>query len=217
MVEHQLPKLRVVGSSPIARFMRRAAAATVVGLLGLTVAFASAGAALERDELIRPGVGIAKIRLGMSAAQLRAAMGRPLSVLPQKALFGRTAVEWQYGYGAYTVRLEGRRNALRVVRVTTTVFKERTREGFGVGTLESRLQQALGSRLRCELLRTRVSASGLSEVLVVADPHRDCVVTSANGARTVFRSWVKPDGRFTFATPERWKEEARVLEVAVQT
>jgi hypothetical protein len=190
-------------------------AAFVVAII-LSAVAVPAAAAPHGDLLIRPGVGIGKVRLGMTTAQVRAAMGRPLAVLPQQASFGRQAVEWQYGYGAYTVRLEGRRNALRVTGVTTTVLKERTAQGFGVGTLENRIERAYAGQIRCERLKTG-TIGGSSHTILVLDRNRDCVVTHANGTRTVFVTWVKPVETYdSLATPERWEKEAQVLAVGVR-
>jgi hypothetical protein len=188
-------------------------AATAVALLVAP----QAGAAVARDALIRPGVGIAKARLGMTATQVRAAMGRPLAVLPQQAGFGRRAVEWQYGYGAYTVRLEGRGDALRVVAVATTAYRERTPEGLGVGTLESRVERAYGARIRCERLRTGAAGEGRSTAIVVLDRDRDCVVAHTNGTQTVFVTWMGPQRPSQAApTAAEWEEAATVLEVVVR-
>jgi hypothetical protein len=193
---------------------RLAVLAAAAATLAATVS--PAGAVVQRDALIRPGVGIAKLRLGMSPAQVRAAMGRPLAVLPQQSTFGRQAVEWQYGYGAYTVRLEGRRNALRVVAVATTAHSERTREGFGVGTLESRLERAYAGRIRCERLRIGTRSPG-TRVETVLDDNRDCALTHANGTRTVFVTWVRPvDGDKVSPTLEDWERDAQVLAVEIR-
>ena len=190
--------------------------AVVLGTAALAVAV-PAGATTTADALIRPGVGIANLKLGMTTAQVRAAMGRPLAVIPHESTFGRQVVEWQYAYGGYTVRLEGRRNALRVVGVTTTVRKERTREGFGVGTLESRLESAYAARIRCAPLRTGRAGEGRSNVIVVVDSTRDCVLSHENGTRTVFVTWVGPNRPSQAApSPEEWEQEAWVLEVAVR-
>lgn len=192
-----------------------ARAAVLVAVVMVATAL-PAGAAVSRDALIRPGIGIGKVRLGMTPAQLRAAMGRPLAVLPRDASFGRQAVEWQYGYGAYTVRLEGRGTALRVAAVTTTVRTERTSQGFGVGTPESRVERAFAGRIRCERLRTGTNSPGTTRI-VVLDTNRDCVVTHENGSKTVFVTWVKPVGKYDVTpTPERWEREAQVLEVGVE-
>ena len=195
--------------------MRGGALAVVIALAGAVAI--PAGATVQRDSLIRPGVGIGKLRLGMTPAQVRAAMGRPLAVVPLQGSFGRAAVEWQYDYGAYTARLEGRRNALRVTAVATTVTRERTQDGLGVGTLESRLERAYAGRIRCERLRTGGAAGGRSDVIVVLDPTRDCVVPQKDGTRTVFVTAVKVERTNTIiTTPERWENEARVLSVEVR-
>jgi hypothetical protein len=187
------------------------ASAFVVGVFASTAA-----ATPQHDLLIRPGVGIGKVRLGMTPAQVRSAMGRPLAVMPRPAQFGRQSVEWQYGYGAYSVRLEGRRNALRVTGVMTTVLKERTAQGFGVGTLESRIERAYEGRVRCERLRTG-TIGGSSHTILVLDQNRDCVVTHDNGTQTVFVTWVKPVEAYDgLSTPERWEKEAQVLGIEVR-
>jgi hypothetical protein len=186
-------------------------------VIAAAAAAASAGASPSHEALIRPGVGIGAARLGMTTTQLRAAMGKPLAVLSQPASYGRTSIEWQYGYGAFTVRLEGPRRALRVVSVATTLRRERTREGLGVGTLEARVERAYAGRIRCERLRTGGASDGRSTLVVVLDQNRDCVVSHPNGTRTVFRTWVKPGVYEPPPTPERWEKDAQVLEVSVRS
>ena len=186
-------------------------------LVAAALAALPAGATTTHDLVIRPGVGIGKVRLGMTPAKLRAAMGKPLAVLPLQAPFGRRAVEWQYGYGAYTVRLEGRGSVLRVASVTTTVRAERTREGFGVGTPQARVERAFAGHIRCARLRTG-TIGGSNNTIFVLDKNRECVVTHPSGARTVFVTWVKPVETYDgLATPERWEKEAQVLAVEVGT
>ena len=191
------------------------AAVTVAAAVVALGAVAGAGAAPSRDLLIRPGVGIGKMRLGMTAAQVRTAMGKPQAVLVQQESFGRRVVEWQYAYGAYTVRLEGRRTALRVTGVSTTFVRERTRAGFGVGTPESRIERVYAGRVRCEALTMGPLPGGGHRVL---EPSRDCVVTHANRTETVFVTWVKPASAYDAPpTAEEWERRAEVLAVEVRT
>src|SRR5215217_8473615 len=110
------------------RFAAASAAAALAALV------AAAGAAAH-DELLRPGVGLAKARLGMTASQLRAAIGKPQSVVVQSTSFGRRVVDYQYSFGGYTITLRGPSGRERVVAATTFLQKERTAHGVGAGSL----------------------------------------------------------------------------------
>ena len=81
--------------------------AAAVGCLVLVFA-ATAAAATSHDLVIRPGVGIGKVRLGMSRAQVRSAWGAPQAVVRT----GRS-VELQYDFAAYVVILRGSRGRER--------------------------------------------------------------------------------------------------------
>jgi hypothetical protein len=82
----------------------------------------SAGAAPQRDALIRPGVGIGEVRLGMSLKQVRAAWGRPQAVITSQEREARK-LELQYDYAAYVVTLFGVPRLERVGSVGTTLAK----------------------------------------------------------------------------------------------
>jgi len=51
------------------------------------------------------------------------------------------------------VRLEERRSTLRVTAVTTTVRTERTSQGFGVGTPETRVERAFAAQVLAVAVR----------------------------------------------------------------
>src|SRR5215218_7631083 len=112
----------------------------------------SASAASQRDALIRPGIGIGKVKLGMSLKQVRGAWGRPQAVVTTTNERGARTLELQYDYAAYVVTLVGAPGGERVTAVGTTLAKERTSQGLGVGSLERRLQRAFRGDLRCERL-----------------------------------------------------------------
>ena len=115
------------------------------------VAAAPSAAAPKRELLIVPGQQIGKVRIGMSLAQVRRALGRPTGVNKRtRTAFGGTYVEYDWGYGRWTVGLSGRARSLRVSLVATTVRRERTREGVGVGSLLSRVKAVYRrAGLRC--------------------------------------------------------------------
>jgi hypothetical protein len=100
-------------------------------VLAVAVVAGGAAAAQRTDALIRPGLGIGKVRLGMTDAQVRRALGRPLAQRRSRTGFGRLRVEYQYVDGFLLVRLTGRASSLRVVGVSTIQPHERTANGIG--------------------------------------------------------------------------------------
>jgi hypothetical protein len=188
--------------------MRRAA---VLAAAVLTAAAAVASAAARSDAtlVIRPGVGIGKLRLGMTEAQVRRAMGRPRFVVTRRAGFGLSSLEYQYGLAEYTVRLFGRPGRLRAVRVGTTLVRERTPLRVGVGSSERAIRNAYPA-LRCEPLKTELFGS----VRVVRTIQRECTLLAPSGRRTIFTTDVFEKG-FEVVTPRTWARRAEVIEVSV--
>lgn len=123
-------------------------------LLGAALLMTSASGAPQRDVLIRPGVGIGEVRLGMTLAQVKAALGRHDNGWSERRGFGRRYLElvWDRGPGDFTaVGLLGRPGSLRVVTVGTTRRSERTPAGVGPGTTIVRLRRVY-PRARCRLV-----------------------------------------------------------------
>lgn len=189
---------------------RSAALASLV--VGLTVA-GSAGAAPQSSQLIRHGVGIGKVRLGMAEAEVRAALGRPTWVVQSRTGFGGVRRELQFDEAAYTVVLRRRAGVFRAVAVSTILSRERTPEGLGVGSLETRVRRAYGSRLRCEPLRTRPARG--SNVRVLVSNTRSCALASSGRTETVFESVVKGQFAWSAVKPADWPR-ARVYIVTVR-
>lgn len=181
--------------------MRTLIAALAAGLLLVPAAGAT-------DALIRPGKGIGKVELGMSEAQVRRALGTPHAVIRKQVGFGRVSAEWQYDFGLWRVQLLGRRGALRVVSVATMARSERTRQGFGVGTLERTLRRTYGRAIRCEQLRTD------SGIVWGHNNVRKCNVRGPGGARLSWAS-AHPRKAFDIVRVAEWLRTARVIEVSV--
>jgi hypothetical protein len=177
--------------------------AAAAGCLALVFAV-SAAAAPSHDLVIRPGVGIGKVRLGMSLADVRAAWGAPQAVTRT----GRR-VELQYDFAAYVVTLAGPRGRQRVVSIATTLAKERTRGGVGVGTPEPRLRRVFRGELRCDALELMTMPRYPYPVL--AANRRECTLGNPRAPHTTFVSKMRP---FTFLAQD-WSQKARVYEVVV--
>jgi hypothetical protein len=113
----------------------------------LAAAAGTAAGASERDAVIRPGVGIGKVRLGMPLARVRLALGPPTAVGRRTKLgFGSEYVEYHWGWSRWRVGVLGRRGGRRVVMVATGLRRERTRSGVGVGSSERTVRRRLGAR-----------------------------------------------------------------------
>jgi hypothetical protein len=193
--------------------MARSLAALAFVALALTT---SAGASTQRDALIRPGVGIGKIRLGMTLAQVRAAWGRPQAqTIETLARVGRT-IELQYDFAAYTVTLTGRPRGERVVAVGTMLAKERLRQGVGVGSLERRVRRVLRGELRCGPLPVSVDARGVPLQLIGAGSRRRCTLGDRGGRHTVFTSGIQLRYPWDARPVTEWVKLARVMEILVR-
>jgi hypothetical protein len=121
----------------------------------LAVLTGGASAAPERDALVRPGVGIGRISIGMTQPQVQRILGRPTLVNRRYQLgFGRSYVEHDWDYARWTVGYEGRPGQLRVVRVATNVRTERTPQRIGVGSRPRDIARAYASARCVERSRT---------------------------------------------------------------
>ena len=152
----------------------------MLAVVALAVACALASPAASHDQAnarIDPGKGIGGVRLGMTLTQVRAVLGKPNVVNKRESFgFGNEYVEYDWGWGKWAVGFSGNKGAGRVVLVSTLLAKERTREGIGVNTPQTRLKAVYKDRgLRCPSL--------------VVDGYayaRACRLTAASGAITYF-------------------------------
>jgi hypothetical protein len=138
----------------------------------------SAFGAPNREGLIRPGIGIGNVRLGMTLTQVKRVMGTHDRGWSEERSFGRRYLEldWDRGPADYfSVGLLGQRGALRVVAVTTTRPSERLTSGIGPGSSTERLRRAVPG-LRCRMVSARGGSYGWKEY----------VLTAPSGAQTAF-------------------------------
>jgi hypothetical protein len=175
---------------------------------------ASASASTQRDALIRPGVGIGKVRLGMTPAQVRAAWGRPQAVTITTHPRGGRTIELQYDFAAYVVTIEGRPSRERVVAVGTSLAKERLSQGVGVGSPERRLQRIFRGDLRCD--RLTVVFPPFSTIPMLGKNERQCILGAKGAPHTVFTTRIRLQTPWDQHRPEDWSNLARVTEVVVR-
>ena len=175
---------------------------------------ASASGSTQRDALIRPGVGIGKVRLGMTLAQVRAAWGRPQAFTIRTQKRGGRILELQYDFAAYTVSLAGLLGRERVIAVGTTLAKERLRQGIGVGSPERRLQRIFRGELRCEHLS--VVYMPRSSIPVLSQNERHCTLGAGDRPQTDFTSRIRLQTAWDQHRPEDWSRLARVTEVVIR-
>jgi hypothetical protein len=141
----------------------------------------------------------------MSLSEVRAAWGKPQAVMTK-----RRTIELQYDFAAYVVTLTGPRGRERVVTVGTTLTRERTRQGIGVGSRETLLRRTFRGELRCDPLDLMLMRG--YPVPVLAANRRECTLGSPSGPHTTFVSRMRP---FTFLADD-WSAKARVYEVVVR-
>jgi hypothetical protein len=113
--------------------------------LAVTAVVAVLVSAAVASGAIVPQRGIAGVRLEMTKAQVRAALGAPLRVVHGSNEFGSFTV---YRYRGLRVTFQGNRS---VTDVFTTRPGERTARGVGVGSTERQVRaRVAGVRCRTE-------------------------------------------------------------------
>ncbi len=125
----------------------------LAAVLVATLAAAPAQSAPESSLVIVPGKQIGKVRIGMTFAQVKAALGKPTVVNRRQRTGFTRYVEYDWGWGRWTVGFSGRGANLRVSLIGTTLRRERTRDGVGVGTSAQRMRSALrDDGLNCSVM-----------------------------------------------------------------
>ena len=108
-----------------------------VAALTLVVALMAGGAssAPTRDTLVRPGVGIGKLRLGMTLKESLRALDRPVVFEVVRLREERLRyLQYRTRDNLWRIAVFGPRGRERLARISSSVRKERTRGGIGVGT-----------------------------------------------------------------------------------
>lgn len=149
--------------------------------IGMAVA-GSAGASPSSTLVIRPGVSIGKIRLGMTIPEATRVLGRARIVGRRETRgFGIRYVEFQWNYASWRIGFRGRAGEERAVRIGTTLRSERTPAGIGVGSNTKDMVRRYGGRISCVVRPTRPDAGAW---LVLRGPSSNMTafwLTKANG------------------------------------
>ena len=109
-----------------------------VGVLAVVAGLALAASAFGTESTVYPGVGIGKVRLGMTRAQVAKALG-PYSLVDERARIGGAAyVQEGWDFDSWSVGfLRG-----RVVFIGTTLRAQRTPNGIRQGSTAEQLVRA---------------------------------------------------------------------------
>jgi hypothetical protein len=136
------------------------------------LAVGSASATPSRDTLIRPGIGIGKVRLGMTVAQVRRALGRETLVQRrQRFAFGSQYFELDWDYAQWTVGLLGRPGRMRVVSVATQKRTERTARRVGVSSTIRQILREFPRASCTSYLDPRLGPGGATLITVGPQTH----------------------------------------------
>jgi hypothetical protein len=158
--------------------MRRAVVVVVV----LVVAFAAPASATEVT--IYPGVGIGKLKLGMTQAQVEKVLGKDDLVDERATVGGAAYHELGWNFASWSVGLLQGRVTWRVVQVATTVRSQRTLNRIGAGSTFKSVVRAFSQAI-CGVRYARPG--------VVAPPKIGLLVAQKGGLQTVF--WVATNMR----------------------
>src|SRR5256885_44086 len=103
-----------------------------VGVIAMAGAIAASASAAEST--IYPGVGIGKVKLGMTRSQVVRALGKD-SIVNDRTTIGRTRyVELAWNYATWTVTFAQHGRALTAVQVATDLLDQHTAGGIGMGS-----------------------------------------------------------------------------------
>jgi hypothetical protein len=151
-------------------------------LLIALVASVVATHASATESTIVPGVGIGKVKLGMTLTQVKKGLGTPQTVNNRAQLpGGRGYIEYGWNFSTIWVGFENTNGVLHAVLVGTDNVAQKTKAGIGVGTRIARV--IAEPRARCY-----VGTEWLNHPYF--DPEQrlgsHCVLAGGGGRSTVF-------------------------------
>ena len=153
------------------------------------------------ESTIYPGVGIGKVKLGMTLTQVKHVLGADAIVNDRETVNGSDYLELGWNFSAWAVGFVRHGSTYRAVHVTTALRAQRTTTGIGPGAFWLKLARAYPGGV-CTFLLT--GSSGGLEYLV---PHR-------GGTQTIFflKPWPPESGQYGVT-----QKTYSVISVAVRT
>jgi hypothetical protein len=91
-------------------------------------------AASAVEATVTPGVGIGKVRIGMTRAQVERVLGHDKQLSERAPVAGTTYLEYDWDFASWSVGFVQRGGSLRVSQVGTSLHAQRTTSGVGVGS-----------------------------------------------------------------------------------
>ena len=137
--------------------MKRVVLAALVA--GTVVAGASA-----TELTIYPGIGIGTVKLGMTATQVKKALGKDYLVNARSNVNGKHYVEYGWDYSRWTATFVQQDRTLRVVQVGTSVWAQKTVKRIGPGSPWRALVRAYPNGICAQ--NNKPARGGLVEYLV---------------------------------------------------
>jgi hypothetical protein len=101
-----------------------------------------AGGASATESTIMPGVGIGKVKLGMTLTQVKHVLGSDAIVNDRETIGGAPYVELGWNFSEWAVGFVRSGPTYRVVHVTTALRAQRTPAGIGPGSFWLKLVKA---------------------------------------------------------------------------
>jgi hypothetical protein len=129
------------------------------------------------ESTIYPGVGIGKLKLGMTPRQVESRLGSSHILNARDDAY----TEWAWSFGAWTVGFRGG----RVVQVATTVRAQRTAKHVGPGTSAERLVKAYPGG-RCTHAAALGSTTPLGSPNFWRNYATEYLVAHKGGGQTIF-------------------------------
>jgi hypothetical protein len=108
-------------------------------MAAVVAALLVAGTGSATESTIYPGVGIGKVKLGMTKAQVVHVLGKDALVNGRKTIGATQYVELGWNFATWTVAFARTGGTLHAVQVGTTVQSQRTTAGIGAGALWRRV------------------------------------------------------------------------------
>src|SRR5512132_2139162 len=106
-----------------------------------TVALVLASGASATESTIYPGVGIGRVKLGMTKAQVVRVLGKDYIVNGQATVGDAAYRELAWNFASWSVGFLRRGSTWRAIQVETTLRPQRTPAGIGVGSPFKRVAQ----------------------------------------------------------------------------